>query len=127
MAWPTSERPTCRTRLGKRNALLVVWWMFGGPNYTLAGRRASAASAEERIRVLRGDTLPPYFAGVDIMRQYLLESEEESAGPRRLALGVLDLDDARDVAGAELRKRGEQFQEGGLGEDLADRFLDSIP
>ena len=68
---------------------LVVWWMFGGPNYTIAGRRASAASTEERIRVLRGDTLPPYFAGVDIMRQYLLESEEGSAGPRRLALGVL--------------------------------------
>jgi hypothetical protein len=68
---------------------LVVWWLFGGPNYTIAGRRASAASAEERIRVLRGDTLPPYFAGVDIMREYLLESEEEGAGPRRLALGVL--------------------------------------
>lgn len=28
LAWPTSERPTCRTRLGKRNALLVVWWMM---------------------------------------------------------------------------------------------------
>ena len=68
---------------------LVVFWLFGGPDYTIAGRRASAASPEERIRVLRGDTLSEYMSGVDIMREYLAESEKANDPPRRIALGAL--------------------------------------
>ena len=68
---------------------LVVFWLFGGPNYTTAGRRASVASPEERVRVLAGDTLSEYMSGVDIMREFLSESERENSGPRGVALGAL--------------------------------------
>jgi|1185.fasta_scaffold09735_3 hypothetical protein len=76
-------------RVGIIILALIVYWVFPtGPNYTIAGRRAMAVPVDERIKVLRGDTLSEYFTGVDIMREYLRESEG-SSGPRLIVLGAL--------------------------------------
>ena len=67
---------------------LVVWW-FVQPSITTAARRASAVPADERVRVLRGDTLSEYMSGVDIMREYVVEHFDADAGTRRVVLSVL--------------------------------------
>lgn len=68
---------------------LVVFGVFPtGPNYTIAGRRATAVPLNERVRVFNGDTLSQYVTGVVIMREFLQESEQ-SSGPRLIVLGVL--------------------------------------
>jgi len=75
-------------RLGTVILALVVWYVVQ-PSITVAGRRATAAGPEERVRVLRGDTLSEYMSGVDIMREYVIQANEEDRDIRLIALGVL--------------------------------------
>ena len=77
-----------RLRLGTVGLALLVY-AFAQPSVTVAGRRASAAPPEARIRILRGDTLSEFMSGVDLMREYLVQQLSARADLRLLALGVL--------------------------------------
>lgn len=75
-------------RLGTVILALVVW-EFTQPSITVAGRRASAASPEERSTELHGEPLSEYMSGVDTMRRFVVQQYEQDSGIRLLVLGVL--------------------------------------
>jgi hypothetical protein len=75
-------------RLAAIGAALAVLW-FTDINYTVVRRAASAVPVAERTRVLRGDTLPEYYAGVEVALDKVRESRDATRPFRLLALGML--------------------------------------
>lgn len=67
---------------------LVLWW-YSLPNFTIAGRRASVASAPARVANPRGDSLSEYYSGIAAMRDAMESQQSETFLLRLYAIGGL--------------------------------------
>ncbi len=63
-------------------ALAVVVHVVATPSITVAARQARAAPPEARVRIFWGDTLSEYMSGVDLMREYMADQFDLTAGVR---------------------------------------------
>lgn len=70
-------------------ALALLLWWYSLPNYTVAGRRASATPPEKRASQLRGDSLSQYMSGVVTMREAMVAQQEAALPYGLVGIGVL--------------------------------------